>query len=231
MRKDREAALKLRLGGKSYTEISVSLGIPKSTLSDWLSNVLLSPEVLAKINSRTQEKSLASIIRRNKRQTTLAVERASNGRKIAEKEIDNLTNREILLVGTALYWAEGYKRPKMHQGRELTQHPISLTNADPFLVQSFLKFLRECLKVPDHKIKASLRIFNHQNERELLKFWQSITRIPPGNFKKTYVGISKSSQGKRPFNRLPYGVIQIIVADTPLFHRIMGYIEGLKKNV
>ena len=49
------------------------------------------------------------------------------------------------------------------------------------------------------------------------------------NFHKTYYGVSKSSLGKRPFNQLPHGVIQIVVADTILFHRIMGYIEGIKE--
>jgi hypothetical protein len=229
MRKEREEALKLRLEGKSYTEISISLNVPKSTLSSWLSEVTLSPAILEKINSRTQAKSREAIIRRNKRQTELAKKRALEGRKSGTAEVGKISNRELLLIGAALYWAEGYKRPKVVRGREVTQHPISLTNADPDLIRAFLKFLRGHLRVPDQKIKASLRIFGHQNEHELLKFWQEATKLPLQNFKKTYVGVSKSSQGKRPFNRLPYGVIQISVADTPLFHKLIGHIEGLKR--
>ena len=47
-------------------------------------------------------------------------------------------------------------------------------------------------------------------------------------FGKSYYGVSKSSQGKKPFNILPYGTIQIRVNNTELFHRIMGWIDGTK---
>ena len=34
--------------------------------------------------------------------------------------------------------------------------------------------------------------------------------------------------GKRPFNRLPFGVIQVRISNTNLFHKIMGWIEGVR---
>ncbi|MBI2888799.1 MAG: hypothetical protein HYY10_02660 [Candidatus Liptonbacteria bacterium] len=230
MRKDKEVALKLRLGGKSYTEISQTLDVPKSTLSAWLSKVVLSPRANERIAARTREKSLISILRHNRQQTTAARKRASDTRKLAASFIGRLSDRDLLILGAALYWAEGYKRLKWRKGKELTAHPVSLTNSDPFLVQAFLKFLRGNMGVHNEKIKAGVRIFQHHNEQELLDFWQRITDIPRKNFTKTYVGISQSSKGKRPFNRLPYGTLQINVSSTPLFHQIMGYIEGLKEN-
>lgn len=231
VRKDKEAAIKLRLSGKSYTQILSELGVPKSTLSGWLANLVISPEARAKINSRAKEKSREGLLKRNRNQTRLAIARAKGIRSIAAAEIKRLSQKELKILGAALYWAEGYKRPIYHNGRELTHHPISLTNSDPDMVKAFLMFLRESLDVPNEKIKASIRIYNHQNEKELLRFWQEATGIPQQNFNKTYYGVSKSSLGKRPFNRLQYGVIQIIVGDTKLFHRTMGYIEGLKKLV
>ena len=63
-----------------------------------------------------------------------------------------------------------------------------------------------------------------------LHIWQKITGLPEKNFGKIYYGISKSSQGKRPFTRLPYGTILIRVNSTNLFHRIMGWIEGLSEK-
>jgi hypothetical protein len=35
----------------------------------------------------------------------------------------------------------------------------------------------------------------------------------------------------RPKNRLPYGTIQVIVANTKLFHRLMGIIDGVKERL
>jgi|SRR3989338_723284 len=231
MRKDKNTALSLRLRGKSYSEIYRTIGVPKSTLSGWLSGVVLSSKLRERIERRAYHKSIAGLIKRNKNQTLLAKKRALETRHRAASELKELSKSELLHLGIALYWAEGYKRLLVRNGRELTHHVVSLTNSDPTLVKLFLKFLREYCAVPEKKIKASIRIFQHQNEKELLNFWQKETEIPIENFKKTYYGISKSSLGKRPYNRLPYGTIQIVVADTALFHRIMGYIEGLKKLV
>ena len=132
------------------------------------------------------------------------------------------------MIGTALYWAEGYKRPTFRNGKARTSHPVRITNSDPQLVAIFMRFIREVCKVPDEKITASLRIFEHQNESYLLDFWQKIVKIPYSRFGKSYTGISISSKGKRPFNILPYGVIQVSINSTPLYHKIMGYIQGLQ---
>lgn len=229
MRKDRETAFKLRLGGKSYSEIGKILGTPKSTLSGWFYNLVLSEDLKKKIESRARRKSFAGLLRRNKNQTKLAQLRAENIRKQSASEISILSKKDLFLSGIVLYWAEGYKRAVIKNGRELTSHPVSLTNSDPYIIKMFLRFLREYCMVPEDKIKASIRIFQHQNEKTLLSFWRKETGILTSNFNKTYYGISKSSLHKRPFNQLPYGVIQVVVADTKLFHRIMGYIEGIKK--
>lgn len=231
MRNDKDAALKLRLNGKSYSEICSALGIPKSTLSGWFSDVVLSETAQKRITERSQKKSLDGLIKRNKNQTKLAWERARQIQNSASKEIDSLSKTDLLIVAAALYWAEGYKKLLVRKGKEVTHHPVSLTNSDPVLIKMFLRFLREYCKVPEEKIRADLRIFPNQNGKYIQEFWEKETGILPCNFGKIYTGISKSSQSKRPYNRLPIGVIQIRVSDTKLFHRIIGYIEGLKKFV
>lgn len=231
MRSDKQYALKLRLSGRSYGDIRKLLGVPKSTLSDWFSGIALSAGIKEKIEQKGRRGAITSLLAHNKRQTTLAIARAKEARNKAAQEIRNISVKDLMLLGAALYWAEGHKRPLVRNGRVLTSHPVSMTNSDPFLVKLFLRFLREFCKVPEERIKADIRIFRHQNENNLLKYWHKETGIPLSNFRKTYYGISRSSQGKRPFNRLPYGVIQVRVADTRLFHQIMGYIEGIKKFV
>lgn len=89
------------------------------------------------------------------------------------------------------------------------------------------QILRDICKVEENRITTSIRIYEHMNEEELLKFWHKITNVSLKKFQKTYYGVSKSSQHKRPFNRLQYGTLAIRVNDTNLFHKIMGWIEGL----
>ncbi len=228
MRKDREQALKLRLKGASYNEITSLLGIPKSTLSTWFAHLQLSPKAQEKLKLKAYLPARDALIRHNKRQTKDAILRAKTIRSLSSKQIKPLTHEVLFILGISLYWAEGYKLSAKRQGRELTSHPISLTNSDPQLIKIFIRFLKEICHVDESKMKAELRIYEHLNEKQLLHYWQDVTGIPLANFHKTYYGISKSSQGKRPFNRLPYGTICIRVYNTRLFHTIMGWIEGLK---
>ena len=228
MRNDKEQALKLRLQGKSYNQITVRLGIPKSTLAGWFSGLELSTTAKQRIQQRVHEGSVAGLIKKNKLQTHLAQQRARSIRQISSQEIANLSPRELLITGVALYWGEGYKRPIIKNGIPRTYHPVKLTNSDPNIIKIFLKFLRETCGIPEEKIYAGVRIYQHHNENELLDFWHRTTKIPKNQFRKFYYGISKSSLGKRPFNILPYGTMQIEVGDTKLYHRIMGWIEGLQ---
>lgn len=231
MRTDRAQATKLRLSGKSYTEIQRRLGIPKATLAGWFGDLTLPAAALARVRQRAYQKSVAALLARNRQQTALAQARALGIRRDAASAISALSQRELLLVAAALYWAEGHKRPVRRGAREVTYHAVSLTNSDPLLIRLFIRFLRECCAVPVPKLKASLRIFPHQSGVRLQRYWQQQTGIPAHNFSRMYTGVSISSRRLRPFSRLPYGVLQIRVSDTALFHRIMGYIEGLQKFV
>ncbi len=229
MRKDKTLAIKMRLKGKSYGEISKKLGIPKSTLSGWLGRIVLSKKARHRLWQRTQAKSFRAFIRRNKHQTIEAVARVKQLRQAASSAVGKITLRDLFVAGTALYWAEGYKRPVIRRGRKVTHHVVSLTNSDPALVKTFLRFLRTWCQVPKEKIKASVRVFPRQSMKMLQQYWERQTGIGRKNFMAPLRTISISSRRKRPFNRLPHGVVQIRVADTKLFHTIMGYIDGLKR--
>lgn len=229
MRNDKQTAIKYRLQGKSYTEINELLGVPKSTLSGWLKEVQVSEAARKRLNSRMREGSLRGLLKKNKQQTIDARKNATNIRWESSKDIQKISKRELLILGVSLYWGEGYKRPIIKDGVARTYHPVSLSNSDPKLVAVFLKFLREICNVEENKLKAGLRIYQHQNAEKLLLFWSELTKIPKERFEKFYYGVSKSSLGKRPFNTLPYGTIQIRVNDTNLFHRIMGWLEGIEK--
>ena len=75
-----------------------------------------------------------------------------------------------------------------------------------------------------------MRLYNHINEQEALKHWTNASGIPKHQFRKTTYLVSIASQRKRPFNRLTYGTLNIEVAQTKKFYRIMGWIDGMKKG-
>lgn len=230
MRQDYEKALLLRLKGYSYNEINQLLGAPKATLSGWFSGLPLSEKAQQRIRRRSKEGSLKGLLKRNRIQTHAARERATMMRKETRSQIGRLNQKDLLLIGAALYWAEGYKRPVVRNGKQRTYHAISFSNADPVMVRVFLAFLQNVIHIPKARIRAGIRIFRHINENEALQYWQMVTGLPIGNFHKTYYGVSKSSLGKRPYNRLPHGTVQIRIGDTKNFYRIMGLIDGISQH-
>ena len=141
MRKDRLSAFKLRLQGKSYNEIAKTLGVPKSTLSSWFMGLALPEDARNRLKKRVYEKSVIALIQRNKLRTHRAIQNASSIREKARREIEPLNSTTLKFIGIILYWAEGYKKPIVKNGKTKTHHPVTLTNSDPFLVKVFLRFL------------------------------------------------------------------------------------------
>lgn len=95
----------MRLQGKSYREIQERLGIPKSTLSNWLSDVPLSEEQRLALDERKGDgaRSRAIAIRGSRIRRTEVLQAA------AAAEIGEPSDRELFLVGVGLYWSEGAK--------------------------------------------------------------------------------------------------------------------------
>lgn len=229
MRSDKFKAYKLRMAGRSYNEITRLLKIPKSTLSGWFTDLELPEEATKRLGNRVHTASLRGLIARNKNQTIMAEARSRKMHNEGNKLIKNINKRDLLIIGVALYWAEGYKRPIVIHGRTRTSHRVSLTNSDPNLICIFLEFLRETCKIPDEKITIWIRYFEHQDPVYLLDFWQKRCNMPYSNLRKTLQTVSISSQRKKSYNSLPFGVAQISVNSTNLYHKIMGMISGVAK--
>lgn len=226
----RDAAFRMRLAGHSYNEIHASLGVPKSTLSGWFKYMVLSNTARERLASRTRLGS-ATLIKRNKMQTHKAEQRAREIRASAKEKIPALTKRDVLIIGTVLYWAEGYKRLHIRDGKERMGHSISFVNSDPTMIKAFLRFLCEVLAVPRDAIHLTMRLYPHINEGLARKHWMRITGLPLSCFQKTTNMVSSASKGKRPYNRLPYGTLQVGVYDTAKFHYLLGLIEGVQARM
>jgi len=227
MRKDKLAAIKLRKQGESYNQISRALKIPKSTLSYWLSDLKISEQAQEKILKRAHKLSIEGLIRRNKNQTILARERATKIRKEAKKESLKLLSNPLFLTGLALYWAEGYKK-----GAEGSKwKSISFANSDPEMIKVIMRFFRKFLGINDDKIKIQIIAHKNIDINKAVMFWSNLAKIPKDQFIKTYVGISKSSKGKRNPNSLTHGTVHIRINDVKLFFRIIGWIDGLKEKI
>ena len=225
-RQDYQEALAHRLNGQTYGEIRAILNIPKSTLSTWFSALKLSNKTKAILATKTKRGILALAEFNKTRTKKIAEENENTRRKFAEK-IQKLSIREQMLIGAALYWAEGQK----NFNTQRRSYPyISFTNSDPEMVKLFIKFMENGLGIARDKMWAIAMIYPSLNPIKSINYWRNITDIPKSRF-RFYKALSRASAQKRPKNILPYGTLQIRIGDRLNFFKIRGLIDGIISNL
>jgi len=217
-----QGVIKLRKRGKSYREIARIVCVSKSSVSQWCKNLKLpiyAQKILEKKNNYPKE-----LFRKYNQLKARKVQLENQKiKKEATSEIHPLSKYELLLVGATLYWGEGYKSERSRS------KGVQLSNSDPYLVALFLRFLREIIGISEERLKVSIRIHPNINSKDAIKFWSKVTKIPQECFRITHQ-ISRASKGKRPYNSLPYGTLDLRVNSRRMFYQIKGWIEGLIKQ-
>jgi len=216
----------LRLAGKSYGEILKELDIPsKGTLSRWFRDLRLpdsSARKLAANIKRATEKGLLEFNQERSKRIAGENEAAQkNGRTL----VGDLSHRELMLIGAALYWGEGAKM--MPKGRHPT---LDFANSDPKMVAVYMRFLREVLQVEEDRIRAGIHLYAGTDVAKAKQHWSNVTGLPRNRF-FIVKQVSRASKGKRAWNRLPFGTISIRTSNRKLFYHVIGILEGISEAV
>ncbi len=212
---EKRKAISLRQQGESIKDIAKKLHVAPSSISIWVRDVVLTIEQRQRLTRKGY--SVDAIERRRIVRIGRTKQRHQNLMDSAATMIESISQRELWLIGIALYWGEGGK----------TNHGAArISNSDPAVIKIMMRFFREICKVPDEKFTCHVHTFSHLNAEKAEKYWSTISGIPRSNFYKTYSKPSIASKNKK--DSLPYGTFQIYVNDTKLFFTIMGWIGKLK---
>ncbi|MBI2552143.1 hypothetical protein HYW17_02485 [Candidatus Uhrbacteria bacterium] len=224
-RLEKQQAIALRLQGKSYNEIRKILSIPsKGTLSYWFRDLVLPTEAKKRLEHNVLLAQERGLLQYNKDRTEAILQENKTAHTRAMEEIGDLSRRELLLIGAALYWGEGTKSE--HSRKNIR---VAIANSDPRLIALFMRFVREVLNVPDELIRAQIQVHPNLDIEEAKIFWSKVTKLPVDIFYITQQ-LSSASRLKRPKRSLPFGTVSIRINKRVLFYRIKGYIEGLCEN-
>ena len=215
---EKEQAVALRNRGLSYREIQQQLLVSRGSLSRWLRDIELTQEQQARIHGTSLSIRKKFVEYNQRKRVAVQAKKAHVIRQAAAEEIGSLTRRELQLVGTALYWAEGCKSP--------FNSLVEFVNADPTMIALMMRWLRVCCEVPEHQLRGRVQIHDASRLQEVQQFWSSLTGIPTRQFTEPILKVSVTSRGKRG-NCLPYGTMHIRIADVQLLTRIQGWIKGL----
>ncbi|PIR06695.1 hypothetical protein COV54_02290 [Candidatus Jorgensenbacteria bacterium CG11_big_fil_rev_8_21_14_0_20_38_23] len=220
----------LRKRGKTHSEIAKILKIPKSTVGWWLKGVKMPKAIRKKILEKSREKWRKNIQSYNKYYGKIRSQEAAKiregykeqGFQEISKEIKKLSKRNLKLIGTALYWAEGNTK---------NRNRLQFGNSNSLMIGVVMRFFREICNIAEDKIKARVHIYPGINYRKALSFWSQITKLPKSNFYPPQIQVSRASKGKRLRNTLPYGTLHLTVNNTELACRVKGWIQGISEKI
>ena len=221
---ERAKAVLLRKQGLSYRQILEQVPVAKSTLSLWLAAVQLSMPQKQRLTQKRIEAALrgAASKRRIRMETTEKIYQEARG------QIGNLSQRELWLIGVALYWAEGSKQRGSYVGSG-----VIFSNSDVDMARFFKEWL--CTAIKLHLTQIKFQIYIHENNKhrldEVKHYWAKGLRIPVSYLDTVYFKKNKISTTRKKTGNEYYGQIRIVVRSSANLNRtIAGWVQGIVKN-
>lgn len=211
-----DQASNMRANGFSLKQISSKLNISKSTASLWTSKVIISKEGKQKIlihQISARKKGLLTINKRRKLIKTAI-----------RKKVETYTNEikvtpEIGKLLVSLFiWTEGQK---------WDLNTVGFTNSDPLMISTFLRLFRRFFILDESKLRALVHIHEYHNNKQTIKFWSELTKIPTTQFSKSYLKPHTSKRKKANYR----GCIRINYYDYKVAHELAYLYNTFAKNI
>jgi len=216
----REKARELRLQGWTYDRIQVELGCSKSSISLWVRD-LPKPE-------RRDPSEQARLANRKRWEHELAVREEQRGRTkaAAAEEIGSMSDRDLLLTGVALYWAEGAK-DKPYARRE----NVLFVNSDPGVIKLYLAWL-DLLGVERERLRYRVMIHMTADVEGAKRYWADLAGVDVSQFQKTTIKKHNPTTVRKNVGDTYRGCLVIRVSQgADLYRRIEGWWTGMVAGI
>lgn len=209
----------MRRRGLSYSEILKLVPVAQSTISVWCKGISLSNHQKAHLQKLKSEGVKRGARLRHTRTQSLKqlILTESSG------AVGTITDRELWLIGVALYWGEGSKQHSktMSQG-------VKFTNSDPSMIKLFDTWLTKIVKVKEENVTYEIYLHESMSREKsrIISFWSQILGKPAAKFDRIYLkrNIIAKSYPKSDYK----GVVRIVVKkSTNLNRQISGWQQGI----
>lgn len=215
-------ARELRRTGQSIKSIARNLDVSQGSVSLWCRDIILSVEQLQILERNYKDPNYGKRLQNSLKQQGIRIEKTKRLKKEGAEEVGNLSSRELLLVGIALYWAEGYKKDSQ----------VGLGSSDPKMMQLYVKWLKDCFgyTISDLMFRVTANESHEYRIDEIVNYWADLFQIDKSIFQKSFYQKAKWQKVYEHPEEY-FGVLRIRVRKSSDFLRkIHGYIEGLKQN-
>jgi len=218
---ERIKAQQLRKTGWSIKSIAERLGVSKSSASTWCRDI----ELTEKQRNRLMENAIVAghkgrmigaEMNRKKKEARIAFHR-----KTGKKDVGNITNRDLLMAGIALYWGEGVKSHKS---------ALAFVNSDPDTILFMYKWFHEIfdVKKDDFMPRVFINEMHKPRIKKVLKFWSDLLELPIEQFGNPVLLKMKQKKVYENYDEY-YGVLSLKVRrSSDLKYRILGLIDAMR---
>jgi hypothetical protein len=181
----RQRARELRRGGESVPEIGRELGIARSTA--WLITKDIAPTPGPDSAARRAAAGRAYW----KKQKANREARRQAAHSAWSRWVGELTEREMVLIGAAIYWAEGAKSKPWRRSEAMM-----FVNSDASMIKAFLCFL-DILGVEQARRRVRLQIHESGDLDAALEYWSDVVGVPVDEFGTTTIKRHKPKTNRR----------------------------------
>lgn len=219
--KEKNKALELRRQGESIREIAKRVGVAKSTASLWCRDIQLSSRQINILHERMVKGGYKGRMKGARAQYDRRLEKIEEEKRWGRTQIKKLSERELFLVGLALYWGEGNKKTR----------GVRISNSDPAIINLMIRWLREIWKIEPERFTFSIfiNIIHKDRVNDVEMYWSKKTGIPREQFYKTILIKAKNKKVYKNFN-IHYGTAMLgIRRPAEIYYKIMGLIDALSQ--
>jgi hypothetical protein len=158
-----EQARLLRADGMILQDIAQQLGVSKSSVSLWVRDVDFVPR--PHVRARRREPNALQ----RRKQAEIDQLMADDVDKIGQ-----LSEREFLVAGLALYSGEGSKRD------------VCIANTDPRIISFFCVWLRHFFAIDESRLRVRVYLHEGLDLDAATSYWSTVTAVPLEQFRTPY---------------------------------------------
>ncbi|HYF46226.1 MAG TPA: hypothetical protein VD926_08460 [Acidimicrobiales bacterium] len=212
---DQERARELRAQAWTLAEIAEEVGASKGTVSLWVRNVGFDPtehrarEGIRRAQGRATARRRGPNKLQRRKQAEIDELMGAGRRRLAD-----LSERELLVAGVALYAGEGARR----------EGSVRLANTDPRIIAFFCAWLRQFFEIDESRLRVRLYLHEGLDLEAANRFWSELTRIPLTQFGKPYRAVADPAIKRA---KHVYGCPCIVYGCSRTHRAVMGLISAL----
>ena len=200
---EREEARRLRATGMTMPDIAAELGVSRGSVSLWTRDVAFRPSP----RRRARRREPNAVQRRKQAEIEELLE---EGRR----RIGELSEREFLVAGVALYAGEGAK----------TDGVVRFANTDARMMAFFMAWFRRFFPIDESRLRVRVYLHEGLDLEAATEFWSTVLGVPTTQFGTPYRAVADPSVR---LNKHEHGCAYACYSSSSTHRAVMGLVAAL----